>query len=149
MRTVASGPASGADEPGGSTMTPSEALSICMVSDDFLPPATGVGTHLQTLSDELVRRGHRIAIITTRRPGQPSFEAWRGAKVYRAFTVRLFGFYQALPSRWMIKQILNENDVALVHYHYLGIMLKRAERVGRALNLPQVYTYHMTVDHLT
>jgi 1,2-diacylglycerol 3-alpha-glucosyltransferase len=35
-------------------MTTVGALSICMVSDDFLPAATGVGTHIKLLAPELV-----------------------------------------------------------------------------------------------
>lgn len=126
-----------------------EPLSLCLCSDDFLPAATGVGTHLQRLSDALAQRGHRVTIITTRRPGEPAVEVWRGVTVHRAFTVELFGFYQALPSTSTIERILKDNAVTLIHHHYLSVMLKRVERVGRRLGLPQAYTYHMTVDHLT
>jgi glycosyltransferase involved in cell wall biosynthesis len=123
--------------------------SICLVSDDFLPAATGVGIHLQRIGEGLARRGHRVTLITTRRPGQPAREAWCGVQVYRTFTLKVFGFYQALPSRAFIARVLREHAVELVHLHYLGILLKRTERVARALGLPQVYTYHMTADHLT
>jgi glycosyltransferase involved in cell wall biosynthesis len=125
------------------------AVSICMLSDDFLPAATGVGTHVQRVSEELVRRGHRVSVITTRRAGEPGQEDWRGVRVYRTFTLKLFGFYQALPSEGTIRRIFQENAVTLVHYHYLGFLLKRAEKVARPLGLPRIYTYHMTVDHLT
>ena len=57
-------------------------ISICMLSDDFLPAATGVGTHLQEVSKLLAKSGNRIAIITSRRPGQPEFESWEGVLVY-------------------------------------------------------------------
>jgi glycosyltransferase involved in cell wall biosynthesis len=120
-----------------------------MLSDDFLPAATGVGIHVQRVSRDLTERGHRVSIITSRRPGEPEEEIWHGVRVYRTFTLKVFGFYQALPSQTTIRRILTENAVQLVHHHYLGILLVRAERVARALALPQVYTYHMTVDHLT
>lgn len=124
-------------------------LSICMLSDDFLPAATGVGIHVQRASQDLVQRGHRVCIITTRRRNEPQCEEWRGVTVYRTFTLKLFGFYQALPSPGTIRQIFRDNAVTLVHHHYLGVLLMRAERVARKLGLPQAYTYHMTVDHLT
>jgi len=104
---------------------------------------------VQRIAEALVQRGHRISVITTRRPGEPGFEIWRGVKVHRSFTIRTFGFYQALPSVSTIEKIFRGDAVQLVHHHYLGVLLRRAERVGRRLGLPQVYTYHMTVDHLT
>lgn len=120
-----------------------------MFSDDFLPAATGVGTHVQRISEDLVRRGHHVCVITTRRAGEPEHEQWRGVSVFRTFTLKLFGFYQALPSRRTIRRILEDNAVTIAHFHYLGFMLKRGDDVTRALGLPRVYTYHMTVDHLT
>ncbi len=124
-------------------------ISICMLSDDFLPAATGVGTHLQEVSKLLAKSGNRIAIITSRRPGQPEFESWEGVLVYRTFTIKAFGFYQAIPSVAAIEKIFAEVQPDVVHYHYLGMMLLRAMKVAQKLSLPQVYTYHMTEDHLT
>ena len=123
--------------------------SVCIISDDFLPAVTGAGTHVQFISQDLVKRGYQISIITTRRPGQPEQEVWQGVKVYRTFTVRVLGFYQALPSKKTIRKIFEENQVTLVHHHYVGFLLKQAEKVARIMGLPQVYTYHMTADHLT
>ena len=124
-------------------------VSVCMLSDDFLPAATGVGIHVQRVSRDLIERGHRVSIITTRRPGEPALEKWQGIPVYRTFTLKLFGFYQALPSRATLRRIFKENAVELVHHHYLGFLMMRAEPIANSLGLPQVYTYHMTVDHLT
>lgn len=124
-------------------------LSICMLSDDFLPAATGVGTHLQEVSKLLTRAGNRVTIITTRRPGEPAEEIWEGVRVFRVFTLKAFGFYQALPSTSELRRILDEARPDIIHYHYLGLMLIRAMKLAETLGLPQVYTYHMTEDHLT
>ncbi|WP_324429108.1 glycosyltransferase family 4 protein [Azohydromonas sp.] len=124
-------------------------LSICMLSDDFIPAATGVGTHLQAVSEQLARRGHRVSVVTTRRRGEPERQTWRGVDVHRVFTVRAFGFYQALPSVRRLRAIFAEVRPDLLHHHYLGVMLVRAMRVAASMRLPQVYTYHMTEDHLT
>lgn len=121
-----------------------------MFSDDFLPGATGVGTHLQEICPHLVKRGHRVSVITTRRSGQPEFEMWRGVSIYRVATLKVFGFYQALPSSNTVRRLITENiKPDIVHHHYVGIMLLRALKVAAHLGLPQVYTYHMTEDHLT
>ena len=62
-------------------------LSICMVSDDAKPAATGVGTHIQLLTRELARRGHRVSVLTTRRKGEPQLEIWEGVRLHRTFTL--------------------------------------------------------------
>nr|CCF78681.1 putative Phosphatidylinositol alpha-mannosyltransferase [Rubrivivax gelatinosus S1] len=123
--------------------------SVCLISDDFLPAATGVGTHVQQIATDLAALGHRVSIITTRRPGEPQEDSWRGVTVHRCFTLKVFGFYQALPSQATIEQILRRHQVDIVHLHYLGILLKRSEATARRMGLPCVYTYHMTADHLS
>ena len=127
----------------------SRVLSICMISDDFLPSATGVGTHIKVVAPELARRGHRVCVITTRRKGEPKIEQWEGVTVYRVFTVKAFGFYQALPSLATVNLILARVKPDLVHHHYIGYMLLRALKAAERMGLPNIYTYHMTEDHLT
>ena len=68
-------------------------LTIAMISDDFIPALTGVGIHVQKMSREMVARGHRVIVITTRRQGQPSSEIWEGVRVDRVFSLPIFKFY--------------------------------------------------------
>ncbi|MCK6470602.1 MAG: glycosyltransferase family 4 protein [Planctomycetes bacterium] len=124
-------------------------LRVCMISDDFLPAATGVGVLLQSVSRELARRGHTVSIVTTRRPGEPELEIWEGVRVNRTFTLKVYGFYQALPSRRRLARLLREEDPQIVHYHYLGVLQERARRIARELKVRNVYTYNMTAEHLT
>jgi glycosyltransferase involved in cell wall biosynthesis len=137
--TAASPPAAVASAP----------LSVCMVSDDFLPGATGVGTHVQTVSRHLAARGHRVTVITTRRPGEPEREQWQGVSVHRVPTIRVAGFDQAVPASALLAELLTEAQPDIVHQHYLGLMMLRTIKVCERLGLPQIYTYHMTEDHLT
>lgn len=124
-------------------------LSICMISDDFVPAATGVGTHVQIVSKHLAALGHRVTVVTTRRPGEPGSENWHGVHVARMPTVKVAGFYQAVPGRSRLASILAQAAPDVVHHHYLGLMMWRAVALCERLRLPQVYTYHMTEDHLT
>jgi 1,2-diacylglycerol 3-alpha-glucosyltransferase len=124
-------------------------LSICHFSDDFFPAETGVGIHVQSVARALARRGAQVTVVTTRRPGQPTEENWNGVRVYRVNSVNMWGFYQALPSRELLRKILTENQVKLVHTHYIGIMLMQAVAVATELKIPHVYTYHMLAEHLT
>jgi glycosyltransferase involved in cell wall biosynthesis len=120
-----------------------------MVSDDARPAATGVGTHIQLVSKELARRGHRVSILTTRRCGEPELEIWEGVRLHRLFTLKVYGFYQALPAQSTIRRILREEGVDLVHHHYLGFMMTRTCAVAESMRIPQVSTFHFSAEVLT
>jgi glycosyltransferase involved in cell wall biosynthesis len=131
------------------TIDTANSLSICMVSDDFLPSATGVGSHLQVVAAELAKRGHQVAVITARQPNQPQFEIWQGVRIYRTRTIKLFGFYQAMPSVADVKKILDEVKPDRIHYHYLSFLLLRVLKISLKMGIPSVYTYHMSEVVLT
>jgi len=124
-------------------------LSICMISDDFLPAMTGVGTHLKLIAPELVRRGHRVSIITSRRQGEAEVEHWEGVTIHRVFTVKIYGFYQALPSQSAVHAIFNTVKPDIVHHHYVGFMMRQVCAVAESLHLPQVSTFHFSAEVLT
>ena len=128
-------------------MTPP--LSICMISDDFLPAATGVGVHLKLIGPELARRGYRVSVITSRRKGEPDVERWEGITIYRVFTLKLYGFYQALPSRASVRRIFEQEKPDVVHHHYVGFMMKQVCAVAESMKLRQVSTYHFSAEVLT
>ena len=124
-------------------------LSICMVSDDFLPAMTGVGTHVKLVAPELVRRGHQVCVITTRRPGEAEVEHWEGVTIYRVHTLKAYGFYQALPSQATVRSIFQTAKPDIVHHHYVGFMMRQVCVVAESLNLPQVSTFHFSAEVLT
>ena len=54
-----------------------------MVTDFYPPFLGGVEVMVSTLSHELVRRGHDVAVATLAAPGLPSEEVDQGVRVYR------------------------------------------------------------------
>ena len=58
-------------------------MRILMLSEFYPPLIGGMERHVQTLSRELVRRGHHVAIATLQHKGSPSFEDDEGVRVYR------------------------------------------------------------------
>jgi 1,2-diacylglycerol 3-alpha-glucosyltransferase len=124
-------------------------LHICLFSDDFQPAVTGVGVHLGLVAPELVRRGHRVSMVTTRRSGQPEREVWLGVDVIRMPSLKVYDFYQALPLKSTIRRLLAADPPSLVHHHYFGLMMRRACAVAGAMGLPQVSTYHFDAEILT
>ncbi len=127
----------------------SKKFNILIVSDDFFPAATGVGTHIQLIARELTKRGHKISVLTSKRKNEKEVEDWEGVTVYRTFTLKIAGFYQALPSKKTIRLVLNQVRPDIVHYHYLSFLMKWSCDLVTSMRIPQTYTSHMTVDHLT
>jgi len=125
------------------------ARSLCMVTDDFLPAATGVGIHVQTIVEIMAERGLRVSVLTSRRPGQAAVEYWCGAKIIRVPSMKLLGFHLGFPKAGLIEDIFDQEGIDLVHFHYLGWMMKTVLRVARKRKLKCVYTTHMTLGHLT
>lgn len=124
-------------------------LRILMASDDFLPAGTGVGTHLKILAPELVRLGHSVTIVTTRRKGAPAEETWNGVKVFRVFSVPAFGFYQALPSASTLARIVDDIQPDVVHHHYIGYLMVKLSNLALSRGIPQISTYHFSSEVLT
>ncbi len=58
-------------------------LRILMVSDVYPPVVGGLERHVQTLSKELVRRGHQVDVATLWHEGSPRFELDEGVRVHR------------------------------------------------------------------
>ena len=124
-------------------------LNICMVSDDARPAATGVGIHVQHVSKELVRRGHRVSILTTRRHGEPEVETWDA----RTPAPSLYP-----EGVWLLSGIAVLCDRAS-HSRggtaptwcttTSGASDETRLPAAEALNLPQVSTYHFTAEVLT
>lgn len=124
-------------------------LSICMISDDFLPAMTGVGVYLKLVAPELVNRGHKVSVITSRRKGELEVEQWQGVTIYRVFTIKMYGFYQALPSAAKVRDILKLVKPNVVHHHYVGFMMKLVCKIAESMKMCQVSTYHFGPEILT
>jgi len=122
---------------------------IALVSDDFVPPMTGAGYYLKSLAFHLAARGHHVVVLTTRPRGHRD-EAWPpNMTVHRGLTINMFGFDQALFSPGQLRRILQRERVELIHYHYLSGLSVSCSGVAARLGIPQLYTYHMSVELLS
>lgn len=124
-------------------------LSICMTTDDLLPAMTGVGVHVQQIARALVARGHRVSILTSRRVGQAESETWDGVRLHRCWTMKVMGFYQAMPASSTIRRLIDREAPDVIHHHYFGLLMQRTIRVAIARKLPQLATYHFSDEVLT
>lgn len=58
-------------------------MRVLMVSDFYPPIIGGLERHVQTLSRELARRCHHVAVATLWHDGSPAFEVDQGVRVHR------------------------------------------------------------------
>lgn len=124
-------------------------LNLLMVSDDYHPHLTGVGVYLQTIIPALLERGHKITILTSNPKPlniEPNLKS-KNLSIIRAPTITLFGFPQAIPNRQLFRN-LDTEKFDLVHHHYLSYLMNQTYKFY-SHRIPQVMTYHMTVELIT
>lgn len=114
-------------------------LSIVMVSAGFWPAIGGAERQALELSAELVRRGHRVTVLTRRLGGLPRRESVRGVSIVRLPVLGsgavdalcfLLGVNAWLKLHWL------EWDA--VHAHLAGSPALAAALLGRLLGRPAV-----------
>ncbi|KAH8116175.1 glycosyltransferase family 4 protein [Phellopilus nigrolimitatus] len=97
-------------------------LSIAMISDFFHPNVGGVENHIYMLSAELLRRGHKVIVITHSHPPDRVGVRWLlpGLKVYHipfitiASSATLPNFFTFLP---YFRIIILRERIGIVHAH--------------------------------
>lgn len=58
-------------------------MNILMLAQFYAPVVGGEERHVQDLSIELVKRGHRVSVATLQIPGVPEFEVDQGVQIHR------------------------------------------------------------------
>ncbi|KAK1226917.1 Phosphatidylinositol N-acetylglucosaminyltransferase GPI3 subunit [Marasmius sp. AFHP31] len=99
-----------------------EPISIAMIGDFFHPDVGGVENHIYMLGANLIRRGHKVIVITHSRPPDRVGIRWLlpGIKVYYlpiipiASGATLPNFFTFLP---YLRTILLREHIHLIHAH--------------------------------
>ena len=105
-------------------------MNILMLAQFYAPIIGGEERHVQDLSVELVKRGHKVAVATLQSPGTPEFEIDQGVRIYRikSTTQRASWLYKQ-PERShhppfpdpevtrALRQIIKLENPQIVHAH--------------------------------
>ncbi|KIJ63058.1 glycosyltransferase family 4 protein [Hydnomerulius pinastri MD-312] len=99
-----------------------EALAIAMISDFFHPNVGGVESHIYMLSANLIRRGHKVIVITHSHPPDRVGVRWLlpSLKVYHlpfttiASSATLPNYFTFLP---YFRTIIVREHINLIHAH--------------------------------
>ena len=126
-------------------------MKIMMLSNFYPPIVGGMGKYVQSLSRELVRRGHEVIVCTTAQQDLPQYEEEDGVQI-----LRIQGFFQRIPflfkdpakryhpptyDRSIAKQLrraIKEQRPTIIHAH--GWMLYSILPWGRDFNIPLLVT---------
>ncbi|XP_021187804.3 phosphatidylinositol N-acetylglucosaminyltransferase subunit A [Helicoverpa armigera] len=120
---------------------------ICMASDFFYPNTGGVEEHIYNLSQCLIKRGHKVVIITHsygQRVGIRYLTC--GLKVYY-LPVRVFYAQCVLPTMIsniaLIRYILIRERIEIVHGHSaFSVLCHEVSIIGKLMGLKTVFTDH-------
>lgn len=129
-------------------------MNILMITTFYPPHIGGVEYHVQTLSDHLAKRGHKLAVLTSMLPERNmcySNKVPSGVDIFRLKTIFPPSWpYPALSSQGFtldagktIKRIVTKHRIDLIHAHGHHYFLSwKAIDVAKDLGLPSVLTLH-------
>jgi len=128
-------------------------MKIMMLSDLYPPFQGGIEAHVESLSNQLSKRGHEVHVCTIGRRDLPDYEEKNGVRIYR-----LDGLFQKIPflfkdparkwhppaRDWLISkrlaQIIEKERPDIIHAH--GWMVYSIIPLKRRFKIPLVYTLH-------
>ena len=119
--------------------------SILMVSDFFLPNLGGVELHMYSLAQRLLKRGHRVTVLTHAYGDRCGVRYMtNGLKVYYAFRVPVYNG-STLPDIFgnfkLLRAILLREKITVVHAHQaFSVMGHEAVFHARTMGYKCVFT---------
>lgn len=116
-------------------------MKIAMVGQ-FPPHFGGVGVHIHTLSKELVKQGHEVYVITYPHKEIKDIDGIHviGTKGLNIPGVR--GLMFKLNAKKSLKELIQKEDIDIIHGHYLFPAGAVAVEVGNKHNIKTYVTAH-------
>ncbi|MBQ6512042.1 glycosyltransferase family 4 protein [Methanobrevibacter sp.] len=116
-------------------------MKIAMVGQ-FPPHFGGVGVHIHTLSKELVKQGHEVYVITYPHKEIKDIDGIHviGTKGLNIPGVR--GLMFKLNAKNALKDLIQKEDIDIIHGHYLFPAGAAAVEVGNKHNIKTYVTAH-------
>lgn len=99
-------------------------ILICILY--YFPHRTGMQLYIQRISEELVRRGHQVTILTARhQPNLPAEEMINGVRVVRLWAPPIpISRGMIMPAYpWVAHRLIRQHDVVSIHVPMLETML--------------------------
>ncbi|TPX34832.1 phosphatidylinositol N-acetylglucosaminyltransferase [Synchytrium microbalum] len=122
-------------------------MNICFVSDFFYPSVGGVEAHMYHLSQRLIKRGHKVIIITHHYKTRSGVRyLTNGLKVYHIPTTIVYAgstFPTVYGMYAILRDIFIREEIDVVHGHQaLSSLCQESIVLARLLNIHTVFTDH-------
>ena len=127
---------------------PDKKLTICMVTNNYIPYSGGVVSSIQALTHELRLQGHRVVIVTL----DFNQEHHTELDVERLACIGHFHYKKnplALPvyAKYQVKRLMERYRPDIVHVHHPFLLGPVAADVTQAHNIPVIFTHHSLYEH--
>lgn len=123
-------------------------MNIVMFTNTFTPHVGGVACSVQSFTDELRRRGHKVLVVAPTFENTPEEEE----DVIRVPAIQNFNgsdFSVRLPIPANLTARLSSFSPDVIHSHHPFLLGDTAIRISRLLNLPIVFTHHTMYERYT
>lgn len=123
-------------------------MNIVMFTNTFTPHVGGVACSVQSFTDELRLRGHRVLVVAPTFDNTPEEEE----DIIRVPALQNFNgsdFSVRLPIPANLTARLSGFAPDVVHSHHPFLLGDTAIRISRLLNLPIVFTHHTMYERYT
>jgi glycosyltransferase involved in cell wall biosynthesis len=115
-------------------------MHICYCYHVFYPVNGGVEQNIMNVSRELIKRGHKVTVVTSSVPNRPDREFYNGIEILR--TKPLFWLFK-VPFMPRYKKLLSSVDADIIHAHgTVPGVSDTAILYASKKGIPSVLTYH-------
>lgn len=94
-------------------------MNIIMISIDYPPVPGGISAHVHELAKAFAKAGHKVAVVTRRRAGEPAQISENGWQVYKV-ELRYLALFYGLQLRKFVRKLLPEFQPDIIHIHGMG-----------------------------
>ena len=118
-------------------------MRIGIFTDTYPPYINGVSTSIKMLENALIKKGHKVFIVTVN-PDKMTYDYEDDGRVIRIPGIKVGIYDYRLTSVYPIKAVnkIKEWDLDVIHSHTEFGIGTFARVIGRQLDIPVVHTYH-------
>lgn len=123
-------------------------MNILMMTNTYTPIVGGLERSIQSFTEELRKRGHKVRVVAPEYDGMPENEFG----VVRLPAIRQFArtpFSVKLPMPGQLSRLFESFEPDLVHAHHPFLIGDMGRRLSGQFEIPFVLTYHTMFSHYT
>lgn len=123
-------------------------MHIGLFTDCYYPQVNGVVTSVKTLEEELIKRGHKVTIVTVKVPGYQD-ESDNVLRIPSIPFNRWQEFRLGLPLYNTTYRLIKKQSFDIIHTHTEFTVGYIGKRIAKHLDIPMLHTYHTMYEDYT